>query len=359
MGTEIERKLASIQKIEEIRDIENADLIQAYRILGWWVVDRKNAYKVGDLVVYFEIDSWVPYELAPFLSKGKEPKEYNFVKGERLRTIRLRGQLSQGMILSIDHCFAYATLKKNIHKCMNDGYIHFEGFEPICKWKIGTNLTEILDIQKYEQPIPAQLRGQIEGDFPTSILQKTDQERIQNCFKEIQNQKDCTYEVTLKLDGSSCTIFRLEGKIRVCSRNLELKMNEENKENIFVQTALKLQDKIPEGFAIQGELLGPGIQKNRENLKQHTFFIFDVFNIQEQKYLLPYERRVFVEKLGLKYVPVIFEEALPPSSVEEALKLAEGPSLCHHIREGLVWKCNEKTFSFKTINNTYLLGESK
>lgn len=105
METEIKRKLASIQRIEEIRDIENADAIQAYRVLGWWVVDKKGAHKVGDLVVYCEIDSWIPHELVPFLSKGHEPREYNRVKGERLRSIRLRGQISQGLLLSIEAAF--------------------------------------------------------------------------------------------------------------------------------------------------------------------------------------------------------------------------------------------------------------
>ena len=87
MGTEIKRKLASIQRIEEVRDIENADAIQAYRVLGWWVVDKKDTHKVGDLVVYLSLDSWVPHELAPFLSKNAVPREYGGVKGERLRTI--------------------------------------------------------------------------------------------------------------------------------------------------------------------------------------------------------------------------------------------------------------------------------
>ena len=105
MGTEIKRKLASIQRVEEVRDIENADAIQAYRVLGWWVVDKKDAHKVGDLVVYLSLDSWVPHELAPFLSKGSVPREYNGVKGERLRTIKLRGTTSQGLLLKLENCF--------------------------------------------------------------------------------------------------------------------------------------------------------------------------------------------------------------------------------------------------------------
>jgi RNA ligase (TIGR02306 family) len=117
MGTEIKRKLASIQRIEEVRDIENADAIQAYSVLGWWVVDKKDAHKVGDLVVYLSLDSWVPTDLAPFLSKGQEPRVYNGVKGERLRTIKLRGTTSQGLLLKIENCFK--IIEKDGEKYIN------------------------------------------------------------------------------------------------------------------------------------------------------------------------------------------------------------------------------------------------
>jgi RNA ligase (TIGR02306 family) len=89
------RKLASIKKIDDIQPIEGADKICTYRVGGWWVVDTVNRYQIGDAVVYCEIDSWIPNEIAPFLSKGKEPRIFNGVKGERLRTIKLKGALSQ------------------------------------------------------------------------------------------------------------------------------------------------------------------------------------------------------------------------------------------------------------------------
>lgn len=368
MGTEIKRKLASIQRIEEVRDIENADAIQAYRVLGWWVVDKKDAHKVGDLVVYLSLDSWVPHELAPFLSKGQEPREYNGVKGERLRTIKLRGQVSQGLLLPLS-MWAPARRPWTIAE---------EGFEE------GTDLTEQLGIQKWEAPLPAQLAGQAAGMFPTSLIPKTDQERIQNCFGDIQKRakrfatekvwnaetqtleehpvvlpedfKEPTYEVTLKLDGSSCTIFRWEGELRVCSRNLELKINDENKDNTFVAMALKIGDKISNGLAFQGECMGNGIQGNREGFKEHRFFVFDIFDIQEHRYLQPSERRSICHMIGLDHVPVLGDDWKAPNSVEEGLAIAEGPSINHKIREGLVWKCNEDpSFSFKTISTQFLL----
>lgn len=152
----MERKLATIRRIAEIKDIPGADLIQAYRVDGWWVVDSKGKYQIGTDVVYCEVDSWIPHELAPFLSKGKEPREYNGVKGERLRTVKLKGQLSQGLLLPINAIF-------------------FQPGPVYTYWK-NEDVTEILNIQKWERPIPAQLRGLIKGNFP-SYFRKTDQER--------------------------------------------------------------------------------------------------------------------------------------------------------------------------------------
>ena len=394
MGSEIQRKLASIQRIEEVRDIEGADAIQAYRVLGWWVVDKKGAHRVGDLVVYISIDSWIPHELAPFLSKNADVREYNGVKGERLRTIRLRGQISQGLLLSI------------IDRVEDDhfitGWYHEDGIGVMVVVVEGQDVTEALNIQKWEAPIPAQLQGQAAGMFPTSLIPKTDQERIQNCFGEIQKRagrhqqkgvwnpetqtlepgplfvrpegfQEPTYEVTMKLDGSSCTIFRWEGQLRVCSRNLELKINDENAENTFVKMALKYGDKVPEGFAFQGEICGPGIQGNREGFKDHQFFVFDIFDIQKHEYLSPFNRREMLQDLKVlsavapvhhgeprfevpDHVPVLGTDWKAPESVEAGLALAEGPSINHKIREGLVWKCNDDpSFSFKTISNQFLL----
>ncbi len=97
--------MATIRRIDEIRPIEGADAIEAAVVGGWVVVIKKGEFKAGDLAVYLEIDSWVPHEIAPFLSKGQEPREYNGVKGERLRTVKLRGTTSQGLLLKLEDCF--------------------------------------------------------------------------------------------------------------------------------------------------------------------------------------------------------------------------------------------------------------
>ena len=352
-----ERKLASIRRIANIQPIEGADAIVVATIDGWKVVVKKGEFKVGDLAVYLEIDSWVPHAFAPFLSKGSEPREYGGVRGERLRTVKLRGQVSQGLLLKLE-----TVPEKGISNAVpfiEDGRIRHQ----VVNGDEGEDVTELLNIQKWEAPIPAQLAGQVRGMFPTGLIPKTDQERIQNCFPEVQAKDEATYEVTMKLDGTSCTIFRWEDELRVCSRNLELKINDENRDNTLVAMALKIGDSIPDRFAFQGELMGPGIQSNREGFSEHKFFVFDIFDIQKHEYLKPFDRRKLVsdikfdsEDIPLFHVPVKEKGIKAPISVEEGLALAEGPSINHKVREGLVWKCNEDpSFSFKTISNAFLL----
>lgn len=361
------RKLASIRKISDIQPIKDADAIEVATVDGWKVVVKKGEYSVGELAVYVEIDSWVPHKLAPFLSKGQEPREYNGVKGERLRTVKLRGQVSQGLLLPLTELveggdrYGYAgsiEIDNKEYSLLQD----LSGQEPSVEdgtmivIREGSDVTDWLRIQKWEAPISPQLAGQVRGQFPTHLIPKTDQERIQNCFEEINSRKTATYEVTLKLDGTSCTIFRHEEELRVCSRNLELKINDENQNNTLVATALKLSDRIPGGFALQGELMGPGIQSNREGFTTHRFFVFDIFDINTQKYLEPLERREFCLMTGLEHIPYLGVDWSAPKSVEEGLEIAEGLSINHKIREGLVWKCNEDPiFSFKTISNKFLL----
>jgi RNA ligase (TIGR02306 family) len=341
------RKLASIRRIADIQPIDGADAIEVATIDGWKVVVKKGEFTIGDLAIYIEIDSWVPNELAPFLSKGSEPREYNGVKGERLRTIKLRGQVSQGLLLLVDYVGDDPFIT---------GWYHEDGIGTMVVVAEGQDVTECLNIQKWEAPIPAQLQGQAAGMFPTSLIPKTDQERIQNCFQEIQDKGDVTYEVTMKLDGTSCTIFRWEGELRVCSRNLELKINDENKDNAFVAMALKISDSIPDGFAVQGEIWGESIQGNKEGIKGQRFSVFDIFDIQKHEYLSPKDRRNLCVAIGIDHVPVLDTDWKAPESIEDGLKLASGPSIHAKQREGIVWKCNEDpNFSFKIISNEWLL----
>ena len=362
------RKLASIRRIDKLEPIPGADLIWKATIGGWELVTAKdNGFKEGDLVVYLEIDSWVPHELAPFLSKGSEPRVYNGVKGERLKTIKLRGQISQGLILPVPDYIIQGA-----------GNLFAEGLD----------LTDALGIQKWEKEIPAQLAGQCRGNFP-SFITKTDQERCQNLKKEIfEENKDTKYEVTLKMDGSSMTVYCKTdwefavpapylGEVTkgVCSRNLDLKLDQEG--NSFVDMAIGsgLLEVLTQycvtnykSLAIQGELCGPGIQGNKDGFNKTRYNVFDIFDIDKQKYLTPAERtKVFNDLISLLpeeaqiyHVPVLHNDVtladIGISEVKGLLELAEGKSTFNpnSEREGLVFKSMDGNFSFKAISNKFL-----
>lgn len=367
------RKLASIRKILEVYPIDNADKICCYKVGGWVVVDVIDKYKINDLVCYLEIDSWVPHELAPFLSKGHEPREFNGVKGERLRTIKLRGQISQGMILPLN--VLNATSAVNISSGEYDAFISYP--------EEGTDVTEILGIQKWEAPVSAQLQGKVRGNFP-SFIPKTDQERCQNLRKEISNAflNGDEFEVSVKMDGSSMTVYhnsypedtgidvQIVKQLGVCSRNLDLDLTQEG--NSFVDTAknsglLVAIEKLGLNIAVQSELCGEGIQGNPEKIVGHKLFVFDIFNIDTQSYLTPTERYVVMKNLYdngmndkiVKHTEVLHKNfKLPTDNIGELLKLADGKNSVGNNREGLVYKRLDGKFSFKTISNNFLLQEA-
>jgi RNA ligase (TIGR02306 family) len=337
-----DRKLATIRKIEEVKFIPDADKICAYRIGGWWVVDSVGKYETDDLVIFLEVDSWVPHELAPFLSRGKEPREFEGVKGERLRTIKLKGQLSQGLLLAMN----------DLMKMKIDG-------ESVVGE--GDDVTELLGILKWEKPIPAQLAGQVRGNFP-SLVPKTDQERVQNLVKEFNNEfQDDTWSVTEKLDGSSCTFYLDDEDVfHVCSRNLDLK---EDENNSFWKVARKfdvegiMRRNSMKGMAIQGEMIGEGIQGNQYKV-QLDFYVYDMYNTHTGQYILPVQLKAACERIGLKHVPILAEDiTLVGSSVASVLTDAEGKSqLKGSEREGVVFKSNSvHNRSLKAISNKWLL----
>lgn len=344
------RKLASIAEITYIKPIEGADAIECAIVNGGWpVVIRKDEYKVGDVAIYLEIDSWVPHELAPFLSKGQKPREYNGVKGERLKTVKLRGQISQGLLIRPSE--VPASVHTDLH--------------------VGEDVTDTLGIQKWEPPIPAQLQGMMKGNFP-HFIPKTDQERCQNLRKDIfETHQDEIYEVTTKLDGSSMTVYVKDGEVGVCSRNIDLVETEGNsfwksahQQNILYALRTVSEDKGEE-YAIQGELIGEGIQGNPEKLTGQRFYLFDIYSITTGRYLRADERYSILDKMNniygadIEHVPIIdghLRVAQAYDTIDELLEYAEGPSLNPQTkREGLVFKSWESDFTFKAIANSYLL----
>lgn len=375
------RKLASIQKIAELYPIEGADLIEVARVNDWKLVVKKGEFKVGDYCAYFEIDSLLPMTPAfEFLaSRGTSKSELedgSIVEGYRLKTIKLRKQVSQGLALP------WKTFYENLL-----------GWNDIYE---GLDVTELLGVHKYEKPMPAQLAGMARGNFP-SFIRKTDQERCQNIRREIWEAytADARFEVTYKLDGSSMTAFVIddvlaeslgtEPRFGVCSRNLELKETEGNafwsvarsedleaKIRLFIaftrsQGANEFPNRDWSGLVIQGELLAPNIQSNFEGVTKPEFHVYSMFDIENQYHLSPLVARMIAEQYGLRYVPVLhkhttlrdlFPDATIDTIIPLLLEYAEGDSgLNGKYREGIVFKRTDGLFSFKAISNRYLLKE--
>lgn len=378
------RKLVTIRTISNISPIDGADAIEVATVDGWQVVVKKGEFKVCDQCVYFEIDSFLPDGNSAWqFLVDKHPREFEGRRGHRLRSIKLRGTLSQGFIVPLHNLPAVKTALSLESSAWATSPLESRGeFNPS-----NIDFSDVLGVVKWEAPIPAELAGQVEGPFP-SFIPKTDQERCQNLINEIFVENlDSEYEVSMKLDGTSCTIYHNNGKFGVCSRNWELKINDENKHNTLVRIAhdTLLNAELPRlgNYAIQGELMGPGIQGNREGLKQHELFIFDIYNIDEQRYLTPKERMSFVDELQrrtmcgagrLWHVPLLDDSGvfntdpladrspktlplLGIGNVKQLLDFAEGPSLTHKIREGLVFKRTDGKFSFKAISNLFLVKE--
>jgi len=332
-----ERKLASIQRIAEVKDIPEADMIQAYRINGWWVVSKKHEFNVDDLVIYVEVDAWMPTELAPFLSKGKEPKVHMGIQGERLRTIRLKKQLSQGLILPVHP----DTIK-------GAGVLFKEGLD----------VTDHLGIIKWNPPEEF-LPTQAKGNFP-SFIPKTDQERIQNLTHEFQEYKaqGDLWQKTEKVDGSSLTVYVNGDESGVCSRNLELKEDDSNTWWKIVNQ-YDLINKIKStgrDLAFQGEIYGSSINGNLYKLQDQRFMLYNIFDIKQGVYLLPQEAYTLCKELGVPHVPMVGTGAIV-GTIQELLEDADGMSGINpsSIREGYVYKHMKSNVSFKVVSNSFLI----
>lgn len=337
----MDRKLASIQVIKDIRPIPSADAIVCVQILGWECVAKKNEFNVGDKCVYFEIDSVLPIESWNDHLR-KEPD-----KKLRVKTIRLRGQLSQGLALPLS-------------------------ILPLGEYQVGDDVTNIAGVEKYEPIVPAHLSGTVKGNFP-AFLHKTDEVRLQS-VPEVLNEivsKNIPMVATLKMDGTSFTAYRRDRDFGVCSRNLDLK---ESENNIHWKMARKL--KIEEIFrsedrnlCIQGEICGPSIQANRLGLKEAELYLFNLFDIDTGKYLGFDELKHFGIKHNLRTVPFLhlgwFNEVDGKSrwSVNDLLAFSNELKYDNNTpAEGVVWRAVNEThsevlkgrMSFKVISNRYL-----
>lgn len=374
-----DRKLARVVLIDSLHPIEGADRIELAMVGGWQVVCQKGLYTPGCKAVYFEVDSLLPVsaEAFAFLAGSKNV----IVEGEqyaRIKTIKLRKQLSQGILMPMKEMGAKDSAP------------------------VDTDLTEKLGVLKYESAgekanngTVGSKGGSVSLPFP-SFIPKTDQTRLQNIPVMFNAARDAgeMFEKSFKLDGSSMTVYSKDGTIGVASRNVGFRLQTVNKgivqtvkdfiaqvkqrgfkrakfetqlkadDNQFTQMAYSsgvatalVQAKL--NIAVQGELVGPSIQKNFEGVDTNQFFVYDIYLIDEKRYMLPLERQVFCNRWSLKHVPLASPHPVTlPVDVATAILDADGPSgLQGRYREGFVYKSMTRDFSFKVISNAYLLKE--
>lgn len=366
-GEDYMRKLATIQKILDIQPIPNADSIEVATIKGWKVVVRKNEFQVGETVIYFEIDSLIPKtSVTEFLMKNPEDTE------ARLKTIKLRGQVSQGLIISLGGGY---TMNRELNG---------DNAEPFGETE-GTDLSDILHIEKYEPPIKYGNEG--ESIYWPFTIPKTDEERIQN-IPDIIDKIIASKEhlcVSVKLDGTSTTVIHQQDGVQVAGRNnMFLKTDNIAYNNKYWSTVKKynlpeILEKYHEAHpdqyvAVQGELVGPGIQGNKMNLPEVRLYIFNLFisydkcgSWQKQGYS---ELIDFCDSNNLDHVPYIYSDLdlkmHDLTSVDALLEFAKGTYRNNaegyfpdakesQQREGLVFRTLDHSKSFKVINNEFLL----
>jgi RNA ligase (TIGR02306 family) len=333
------RHLASVQQIVDIQPIENADSIELARVLGWNVVIRKGQFKIGDPVVYYEIDSVLP-----------KISDFEFLKDKhyKVKTCRLRGAISQGL------CTPLSILPEG----------HYD---------LGDDVTEILGVTKYEKPIPVQLRGRVRGNFPRGIP-KTEELRVQSIPDIVQKYQGYTFTLTEKLNGTSATYFLDEDTgLHCCSRNLDLAPDFEHKfngtaywtlaEKLNVEEIIKTLGK---DVVLQGEIIGNGINGNQYKLNDIQFKIFNLYDKKNHMYFDQYVLNDTIDSFGFPkdwFVPYLGELTLN-HNVDQIVEMAYGRSLINPdvIREGLVFRASPEVIdpfvgrvSWKVISPTFNL----
>lgn len=351
------RKLVTIRTVAALNPIENADAIECAVVDGWEVVVKKGEVSVGEKVVFFEIDCLLPASdpRFAFLYKGKDLI--------RLRTIKLRGQVSQGLVLPL-------RLFPELPVDSEDG------------------LEELLGITKYEIPDSSNVRGCSPASTFPHFIPKTDEERIQNIYNKWQSKyAEVEFVRSVKLDGSSITIattgeerFRIEKleeenypfscethQTLVASRNQTLRYDETSHfwkgAKLLVLKSEQIWKEEGKQYALQGELVGPGIQGNREGLTEYKVLLFRIYDIVERKFL---DHEDFIDVCSTYKMDMVPQlETVKPFqySLKELLEMSRGKNIIGKNIEGIVYKSVNKvdgeTLHFKVINNDYLLEKDK
>lgn len=377
------RKLATIRRVTSVSPIEGADKIELIHIDGWEVVTKKGEFKENDFCVYIEIDSILP-----------EWPQFEFMRERkfRVKTIKLRGQISQGI------CFRPEDLG-------------------LSKYKEDDDVTDKLEIKKWEPYATKQIKKGnrfIKREYRPAFIQKTDECRIQNIKSSIlQQMYDAYCYVTEKIDGSSMSIYIRKDEFGVCSRNVLVFKEDINptKEkfvkfiaetfpwfekfvnwlnnvlvnifpkkyeleyNNFVNCAdsieaktrmINYRKKYGFDFFIQGEMIGRGIQGNKYNYSDVKFRVFNIYNLDSKRFLNFDELVEMVQELGLDLVPIVSESLMFDDTLTtpKLVEMTKGKSVLNPEieREGIVVRSIvEKDiprfgrFSFKVINPLFLL----
>ena len=351
-----ERSLVRKVLIDAVEPIEGANKIEAARVGGWRVVIGKGEFKAGDVALFFEVDSALnPHDERYAFLRERCYKKFNvggrlFDECLRIRTIRLRGIYSQGLLLNP------------------------ELFCEVRNTKIDEDCTALLAVRHYDEVAEKAVRlsehampGNAKGLFP-SFIPKSDEPRIQNIMKEdMERVKDVVLYVTEKKDGTSTTIFysptmREDDPFGVCSRNLELK---DDGKGVYWEMAHKyaLPETLPvwcqnhgREIAIQAETIGDGVSGNRDLLTERKMQVFRIWDIREQRWVPETERHEICEELQLEHVPTLGTKTLADFNCDydQILKFAEGKTEHGNEREGVVFKSEDGETHFKAVSNAYL-----
>lgn len=344
------RNLVSIQEIRDLQPIDGADNIVCATILGWKLVVKKDEFKIGDKCVYFEVDSFLPIEdKYEFLRKSSYRKHELLGEGFRIKTQKLRGQISQGLALKL----SAVNLDENI--------------------AIGTDVTEILNVKKWEPIEKISDFGKLLDGLPDGIS-KTDETRIQTIYDEIMPEfAGKEYYISTKIDGTSVTMYMKNSKFGVCCHEHECLEDEEVPSCLWDYARKhKIEEKFRkaglDNLAIQGELAGGGIQKNRLKLLELHWFVFTIKDLSTGKRLNLYEMTDICRRMDIEMVPI--EEIGPDletkyPTLESLLERAKGKYASGSNKEGIVIRPTTPvhsntisgSLSFKVLNNDFLLKE--
>jgi len=331
------RSLVTVQKVKMISAIPDSDFLETAHIMGWQCVVKKGEFQTGDMGVYFEVDSFLPVEPRYEFLRGSSYRENaDNGAGFRIRTAKMRGQLSQGLLLPL------ATFPE------------LEGFNE------GDDVTEKLGVKKWYIPETAGDSGVMIGDRPYGIP-ASDEIRIQSAPDLLDELHDKPYYITTKMDGTSGIVYYIDGKIGCCSRNKEIK-DEETALYWMPVYQYGLKEKLArygKNIVLTGEICGPGIQKNKLRLPNIQWYVFDVKDWDSGAYL-PYDQLCAIcAAFGIPVVPLEERGEHFAYSLETLLEKARGKYPSGLDKEGIVVRDinRPKAISFKVLNNDALLKE--